>query len=102
MKNFLKPKDKSLAGVTVLAKKPFIERKLDRTIINVEASITGSAGTAMEMLEKSPGVSVDKDGKISLKGKQGVIVLIDGKQTALSGFDNQSSLDNIPASAIEK
>ncbi len=99
---FLKPSDKSLATVTVLAKKPFIERKLDRTIINVEASITGSAGTAMEMLEKSPGVSVDKDGKISLKGKQGVIVLIDGKQTYMGAQDLANYLQTMPAANLEQ
>ena len=77
----LKETDRSLAAVTVVSKKPFIERKADRTIINVDASVTNAGSTAMEVLEKSPGVSIDKDGKISLKGKQGVIITIDGKQT---------------------
>ena len=99
---FLKPSEKSLATVTVLAKKPFIERKLDRTIINVEASITSAGSTAMEVLEKSPGVSVDKDGKISLKGKQGVIVLIDGKQTYMGTQDLANYLQAMPAANLEQ
>ena len=99
---FLKPVDKSLALVTVVAKKPFIERKLDRTIINVESSITSAGSTAMEVLEKSPGVAVDKDGKISLKGKQGVIVLIDGKQTYMGAQDLSNYLQSMPASNLEQ
>ena len=99
---FLKPSEKSLATVTVLAKKPFIERKLDRTIINVEASITSAGSTAMEVLEKSPGVSVDKDGKISLKGKQGVIVLIDGKQNYMGTQDLANYLQAMPAANLEQ
>ena len=99
---FLKHVDKSLALVTVVAKKPFIERKLDRTIINVESSITSAGSTAMEVLEKSPGVAVDKDGKISLKGKQGVIVLIDGKQTYMGAQDLANYLQSMPASNLEQ
>ena len=99
---FLKPVDKSLALVTVVAKKPFIERKLDRTIINVESSITSAGSTAMEVLEKSPGVAVDKDGKISLKGKQGVIILIDGKQTYMGAQDLANYLQSMPASNLEQ
>ena len=91
-----------MALVTVVAKKPFIERKLDRTIINVESSITSAGSTAMEVLEKSPGVAVDKDGKISLKGKQGVIVLIDGKQTYMGAQDLANYLQSMPASNLEQ
>lgn len=91
----------SLGAVTVVAKKPFIERKADRTIINVEASATNAGSTAMEVLEKSPGVAVDKDGNISLKGKQGVIVMIDGKQTYMSAQDLANYLQSLPSSNIE-
>src|SRR5688572_28028793 len=75
----LVPLAKSLTGVTVAAKRPLIEQKIDRTIVNVEASITNVGTSALEVLEKSPGVSIDKDGNISLKGKQGVQVYIDGR-----------------------
>ncbi len=97
----LKEADKSLAAVTVTARKPFIERKADRTIINVEASITSAGSTAMEVLEKSPGVTVDKDGNISLKGKQGVVVTIDGKQTYMSSADLANYLQSMPASNLD-
>jgi iron complex outermembrane receptor protein len=98
----LKEDNKTLSAVTVTAKKPFIERKLDRTIINVESSITSAGNTAMEVLEKSPGVAVDKDGNISLKGKQGVVILIDGKQTYMSGQDLANYLQSMPASNLDQ
>lgn len=65
---------KELGNVTVTSKKVFIEQKLDRTIVNVEALATNAGLTAFEVLEKAPGVVVDKDGNISLKGKQGILI----------------------------
>ncbi len=94
--------DKQLNGVTVVSKKPFIEQKLDRTIVNVDASPTNVGTTALEVLEKSPGVSVDKDGNISLKGKQGVLVMLDGKQTYLSGQDLANLLKNMPSANLDQ
>jgi len=93
---------KNLGGVTVTAKKPFIETKIDKTVINVEASPTSAGATAMDILEKSPGVTVDNDGNISLRGKQGVIVMTDGKQTYLSATDLANLLKNMPASALDQ
>ena len=93
---------KSMEGVTVTATKPFIEQKLDRTVVNVEASPTNAGATALEVLEKSPGISVDNDGNISLKGKQGVIVMMDGKPTYLSPADLANILRNLPASALDQ
>jgi iron complex outermembrane recepter protein len=93
---------KTLKGVTVTAKKPFIERKIDRTIINVDASITNAGTSALEVLEKSPGVSVDKDGNVSLKGKAGVTIMLDGKPSYLSGQELANLLKNMPSSAIEQ
>jgi len=93
---------KSLEGVTVTATRPFIEQKLDRTVVNVEASPTNAGATALEVLEKSPGVSVDNDGNISLKGKQGVIIMMDGKPTYLSPADLANVLRNLPASALDQ
>ncbi len=93
---------KSLQGVVVTAKKQFIEQKIDRTIINVDASPTNTGLTALEILEKSPGVSVDKDGNISLKGKAGVMVMMDGKPTYLSSADLTNLLKNMPGSNLEQ
>ena len=98
----LVPQPKGMAGVTVTSTRPFIEQKIDRTIINVEASVTNAGATALDVLEKSPGVTVDKDGNISLKGKQGVMVMMDGRPTYLSANELISYLKNLPASAIDQ
>lgn len=98
----LSPLPKSLAGVVVTAQKPFIETKLDKTVVNVEASPTSAGATALDILEKSPGIMVDNDGNLSLRGKAGVIVLMDGKQTYLSAADLASLLKNMPASALDQ
>lgn len=94
--------EKDMKEVSVTSKKPLIERKLDRTIVNVDASITNTGGTAMEVLEKSPGVSVDKDGNISLKGKSGVIIYIDGRPSYLGAADLANMLRNMTASQLEQ
>ncbi|HEX7846331.1 MAG TPA: carboxypeptidase-like regulatory domain-containing protein, partial [Chitinophagaceae bacterium] len=93
------PAAKQVGEVTVTSKKPFIETKIDKTIVNVDASPTSAGATALEILEKSPGISVDNDGNISLRGKAGVIVMMDGKQTYLSATDLANLLRNTPASA---
>lgn len=98
----LVPQDKNLAGVTVISKKPFIERKADRTVLNVESSISSTGSTALEVLEKAPGVTVDKDGNISLKGKQGVLIMVDGKPTYLSGPELTNMLRNMSSNQLEQ
>ncbi|WP_266364285.1 outer membrane beta-barrel protein [Tellurirhabdus rosea] len=93
----------SLKEVKVVTKKPFIEQQVDRTVVNVENSIVASGNTALEVLEKAPGVTIDRqnDG-IQLKGKAGVIVMIDGKQTYLSAQEVANLLKNTPSDNIEK
>lgn len=98
----LKPVAKSMAGVTVAAKRPLIEQKIDRTIVNVEAAVTNAGATALEVLEKSPGIIVDKDGNISLKGKDGVLVMIDGRPMQLGGTDLANLLRNMNANQLDQ
>jgi len=98
----LQPVVKGLGEVTVQAKKPFIETKIDKTVVNVDASPTSAGATALEVLEKSPGIMVSNDGVLSLRGKAGVIVMMDGKQTFLSPTDLANLLKNMPASAIDQ
>ncbi len=93
---------KEINEVVVQAKKPFIETKIDRTIVNVDASPSSAGATAMDILEKSPGVSVNNDGAISLRGKAGVIVMLDGKPTYMSSGDLANLLKNMPASALDQ
>jgi outer membrane receptor protein involved in Fe transport len=98
----LVPQAKAIGGVTVTSKKPFIEQKAGKTVINVEASPTNTGLNALELLEKSPGVSVDNDGNISLKGKQGVMILVDGKPTYMSGADLTALLKNMQSTGLEQ
>lgn len=90
-----------LKSVTVVAKKPMIEVKADKTILNVENSINAVGNDALELLRKSPGVVVDKDDNISLSGKNGVQVYIDGKPSPLSGTDLSNYLKSLQSSSIE-
>lgn len=98
----LVPKSKSLAAVTVTGKRPLIEQRAGMTILNVDASPTNTGTNALELLEKSPGISVDNDGNISLKGKQGVLVLLDGKPTYMSPADLAAFLKNMQSSNIDQ
>lgn len=97
----LSPSNRGMSEVTVTARKPFVETKIDRTIINIEASPTSAGSSALEVLEKSPGVSVSNEGNISLRGKAGVIVMLDGKPTYMSATDLANLLRNMPASELD-
>jgi iron complex outermembrane receptor protein len=86
--------------VTVNARLPFVQRRIDRTIISPDALISNAGTTALEVLEKSPGVLVDANGNISLHGKGGVIVFIDDKPTYMSSADLSNYLRGLPSSSI--
>jgi hypothetical protein len=91
----------NLAAVTVTTKKPMVEVKADKTILNVEGTINATGSNALELLRKSPGVLLDKDDNISLAGKNGVQVYIDGRSTPLSGQDLANYLKSLQSSQIE-
>ena len=93
---------KELAGVSVTAVRPLVENKIDKTVVNVDASATNTGLSALEVLEKSPGVTVDNDGNIKLRGKQGVIIMIDGKPAYLSGQDLVNYLRNLPSNQLDQ
>lgn len=98
----LSPASMAVGEVVVQGDKPFIERQVDRTVVNVENSIIHTNSTVLEVMEKLPGIIVSQEGNISLKGKQGVIILIDGKNTGLSGRDLSNLLRGMPSSNIQK
>lgn len=91
-----------LSTVTISSRKNLIEQGIDRTIINVENSILSEGNTAMELLERAPGVSIDQDGKISLKGRPGVMVMINGKSTYLSPKELSTLLKATNSNSISK
>jgi len=96
----LQPDAALLKNVSVSSKKPAIQFLPDKTVVNVEASITSAGATVMDVLEKSPGITIGRDGTIIMKGKPQVMVLIDGKQTQLSGTELQAYLSGLSASLV--
>ena len=95
------PAPKDLGGVTVTSAKPMVEVRADKTILNVEGTINAVGNDALELLRKSPGVMVDKDDNLSLAGKNGVQVYIDGKPSPLSGADLAAYLKSMQSTQIE-
>jgi len=92
----------NLKEVNITAQKAFVQRKIDRTVVNVDALISNAGTTALDVLSKSPGVNVDQNGAISLKGKNGVSIFIDDKPTYLSGADLENYLRSLPSSSLDQ
>jgi len=98
----LVPTSNQLGTVNVSGKKAFVEQKIDRMVVNVDALISNAGTTALDVLSKSPGVNVDQNGLISLKGKSGVNIFIDDKPTYLSGAELESYLRSLPSSSLDQ
>ena len=90
-----------LKEVAINSQKPIVEVRADKMIVNVEGTINSVGSDALELLRRSPGVTVDKDDNLSLSGKNGVQVYIDGRPTPLSGTDLATYLKSIQSSNIE-
>lgn len=91
-----------LKEVTVQARKPLFEREADRIVVNVDGSPLSAGSTSLEVLSRSPGVTVDQNDNLALRGKQGVLVLIDGKRVPMTGTELGEMLRSLPANSIEK
>ncbi|QHS57739.1 TonB-dependent receptor [Mucilaginibacter sp. 14171R-50] len=96
----LQPASTSLNEVSVVARTPPIQHQQGKVILDVGASVTNTGLTVLEVLEKSPGVMVDKNGGISLNGKPGVLVMIDSKPTYLSGADLNNLLTSMSSTQV--
>ncbi len=90
-----------LQGVTITAKKPLIEVRADKTVFNIEASINATGSNAYELLQKSPGMTIDNNDNINMKGKTGVKVYVDGKMMQLDTKDLAAYLKSINSNDIE-
>ncbi len=97
----LKKASGNLKEVVVSTRKPLIEVRAEKTVLNIEGSVNAVGQNALELLRKSPGVMVDKDDNLSLSGKNGVQIYIDGRQTPLSGKDLSEYLKTIQSGDIE-
>ncbi len=98
----LKPVSKELQTVQVTGRKPFIQQMTDRIVVNVENSIINAGSSAFDVLERSPGVLIDGNDNISMRGKSGVIIMVDGKPSPMSGADLVNYLRSLPSNAIER
>lgn len=98
----LQENTKTLDGVVVVSKQDGVTNKMDKKTFSVTDNISQAGGSVLQALKNLPGITVTQDGKVELRGSDKVAILIDGKQTALTGFGAQNGLDNLPASNIEK
>ncbi|HOZ52331.1 MAG TPA: outer membrane beta-barrel family protein [Chitinophagaceae bacterium] len=92
---------KSLKAVNIIGEVNTIELGIDKKTFNVDKNITAAGGTAIDLLKNVPSVNVDMDGNISIRGKDNVTLLVDGKPSAMFGNDAQTALQTIPAASIE-
>lgn len=97
-----KQKAKELEEVKISVKIPFVTQKIDRTVINPEALIANAGGTAFDVLNNSPGIMIDENAAIRMKGKSGVTILVDDKPLYLSGSELENYLRSLPASSIKQ
>ena len=93
---------KTIEAAVIVAKRPDITVDAEKTVFNVSQSPSSQIGLADDLLREIPGVSVDQDGNISIAGKQGVKVLVDGRPNAMADNDLQGFLKSIPANSIER
>ena len=98
---FLQESPTQMASVIITAKKPLVQVKGDRTILNVEGTINATGNNVLELLRKSPSVTVNSEERIGMNGKNGVQVFIDGKPTPLAGTDLVAYLKSIQSSEVE-
>jgi hypothetical protein len=92
----------TLNEVVVTGVQDAVVETMDKKIYSIADNISQSGGSMLQAMQNLPGVTITQEGRVQLRGSDQVVVLIDGKQTALTGFGSQSGLDNIPASAIER
>ena len=97
----LREETEELKEVEVKAKKPLIERQMDKLVVNVSASPLAAGSNGNDILRRAPGVRIDKDGNITVNGKS-VEIYVDGKPSYLSGQQLKAMLDGTDGNTIEK
>lgn len=92
---------RALGEVTVMARQETVSSRMDKKTFSIADNISQAGGSALEAMRNLPGITT-QDGKVQLRGSEKIMILVDGRQSALTGFGSQAGLQNIPASAIEK
>ncbi|MES2277107.1 MAG: TonB-dependent receptor family protein [Bacteroidota bacterium] len=98
----LKNATTQLSDVTIKGTVPAVERGLDKTVVNVAQNINNDGATVLEVMQRLPGVQMTTEGQVSLAGRSGVNVLIDGKPTYLAASDLAALLGSMPSSEVQK
>jgi outer membrane receptor protein involved in Fe transport len=93
---------RTLGEVVVRANTDAVSGTMEKKTFTVSDNISQAGGSVLQAMSTVPGVTVGDDGKVQVRGSDKVVVLIDGKQTALTGFGSQNGLNNLPASALER
>jgi outer membrane receptor protein involved in Fe transport len=91
-----------LKGIVVTGEKPTFISSIDRKIYNIEQDMTSKAGSASELLQNIPSVSVDIDGNVSLRGSNNVLILINGRTSPLMNKSRADALQQMPSNSIER
>lgn len=97
----LRPKNVNMNEVVVQGQRDALTANLDKKVYNVDQNMAQSGGTAVDVMQNVPSVSVDADGGVSVRGNANINVLVDGRPAALAGFSGSDVLAQIPASQIE-
>jgi len=97
----LEAKPETLDEVTITARAEVVSANLDRQTFRMDENLVQAGGSVLDVLKSLPGITVDQEGRVILRGSDKVAILIDEKQSSLTGFGNQKGLDNIPVSNIE-
>jgi iron complex outermembrane receptor protein len=92
--------NKSLATIQIIGGNSFVQKKIDRLVVNPNAILSNAGLTAFDVLGKSPGISIGVNDNITVRGKQGVLIFIDDKPTYMSAADIANYLKSLPASSI--
>ncbi len=95
------PSSSTLGEVNITAEKRMMEYSLDKKVVNVDKNLVSAGGSAVDVMQNIPAVTVDIDGNVSLRGSTNVNILVDGRPSNLSGMSRQAILEQIPASSIE-
>ena len=94
--------NRTLVEVEVRAEKSSVQMALDKRIFNVGKDLANAGGNAADILDNVPSVAVDVEGNVSLRGSEGVQILIDGKPSGLVGIGNTNGLRSLPANLIDR
>ena len=97
----IEPIQNQLKSVEIVAKAPVVENKIDKMVYNVANDLTSQGGSAADVLQKVPQITVDIDGNVQLQGNSNIRFLINGKPSSIFGASLADALQSIPASQIK-